>query len=150
MNMEDCFWANVAKTNGCWNWTAARDLHGYGALRVAGRVVGAHRHSYALANGPIPPGHHVLHHCDNPACVRPDHLFLGSRAENMGDMVRKGRQAKGERNGQAKLTAEQVGEIRSSDLPQFRLADIYGVSNQQISLIKSGKRWKEAAPCMTT
>ena len=90
--MVERFWEKVdlSDKKGCWTWTAALDGKGYGQFpSIYGR--GAHRTGYALANGPIPPGIHVLHRCDNPPCVRPGHLFLGTPGDNMKDMVTKGR-----------------------------------------------------------
>lgn len=87
-------WAKVVKTDGCWLWTGARDKRGYGSISLSGRGSGrvkAHRLSWFLAFGD-PLDNHVLHKCDTPACVRPDHLFLGSDLENMRDMAAKGRQ----------------------------------------------------------
>lgn len=75
----------------CWEWVASGDSDGYGQLMVGKRMKKAHRVAWELANGPIPDGSFVCHHCDNPSCVRPSHLFLGSNSENMRDMVRKGR-----------------------------------------------------------
>lgn len=88
---EDRFWAKVEKGEGCWEWQGARHPHGYGQVRIAGICVFAHRYSWQLANGPIPGGLNVCHHCDNPKCVRPDHLFLGTQRDNLQDMAGKGR-----------------------------------------------------------
>lgn len=98
----EAFWAKVDRETGptqphmstpCWVWTGANNHKGYGCLRVRGerRNEHAHRHSWALANGPIPDGLWVLHHCDHPPCVNPDHLFLGTVKTNSEDMARKGR-----------------------------------------------------------
>src|SRR4051812_22074657 len=85
------FWSKVDKTGECWLWTAYRDAAGYGRFGLAGKVQKAHRVSYELAVGPIPAGAHVLHSCDNPPCVNPDHLRVGSRIDNMRDKFMRGR-----------------------------------------------------------
>ena len=93
-SLEDRFWPKVKKSNGCWEWTGWRNWAGYGylgAVRGRGKLLGAHRVSYELNIGPIPHGLHVMHRCDNPPCVRPDHLELGTRSDNMSDAGRKGR-----------------------------------------------------------
>lgn len=88
------FWAKVQKTETCWIWTGARLPHGYGRIREAlghPKVVSAHRVSYEMHFGPVPDSQEVCHHCDNPSCVRPDHLFAASHKDNQRDMGRKGR-----------------------------------------------------------
>jgi hypothetical protein len=98
--LSDRFWAKVNKTDGCWIWTAAKQPLGYGSLGPTYQERRAHRFSWLLANGPIPEGAWVLHRCDNPSCVRPDHLFLGDSRANVLDMHAKGR----DRNGNESLT----------------------------------------------
>lgn len=91
--VADRFWGKVAKGEGCWLWTGATDGHGYGVLHLGTRngVQKASRISWDLHYGPVPDGLHVCHHCDNPPCVRPDHLFLGAPYDNMHDAMNKGR-----------------------------------------------------------
>jgi len=100
--IEERFIAKVHKTDGCWLWTGATTSTGYGHLTTGGNrglPVKAHRLAFELAKGPVPVGFEVCHHCDNPLCVRPDHLFLGSRRDNVDDALAKGRYASGAGNG---------------------------------------------------
>src|SRR5207237_6240778 len=116
-SLRERFWSHVDATSDCWVWTAARTPLGYGvAADEQRRARRAHRISWQLAHGPIPEGLRVLHHCDNPPCVRPSHLFLGTQFDNMADARQKGRTASGGRNGSVvkpfvrKLTAAQVAD----------------------------------------
>lgn len=85
------FWARVQRGDGCWNWDRPGTRDGYGRIKVAGKLESPHRIAYMLTFGEIPVGQWVLHRCDNPICVRPDHLFLGDRSANMKDCASKGR-----------------------------------------------------------
>jgi hypothetical protein len=97
LTIDERFWMKVQKSNGCWEWTAYRDPDGYGrfgwARKRRSENILAHRVSWELHYGPIPEGLWICHHCDNPSCVRPDHLFLGDRSMNMKDCAAKGRLA---------------------------------------------------------
>lgn len=132
--------------NGCWVWTGALDGDGYGMVSMgSGKDRGAHRVSWEIHRGPIPAGLHVLHHCDNPPCVNPDHLFPGTQADNVADMVRKDRGQKGERSAASKLTTSQVRSIRSDSRSQKDIARAFGVDQSTISEIKTGKTWSHVA-----
>jgi len=128
---------------GCWLWTAGDDGScGYGRIHVGSRDVGAHRVSYLIFVGPIPDDMCVCHRCDTPACVNPEHLFLGSRAENMADMATKKRSSRGPRHHRAMLTPEQVHEIRASTDTQWTLARRYGVGQTTISAVIRRRTWQ--------
>lgn len=128
--------------SGCWLWAGCVDRKGYGEFRFRGRSQFAHRVSFILHHGEIAKGLCVLHRCDNPSCVNPEHLFLGSVADNNDDMRRKGRQASGTRNGQAKLTPSQIAIIRKSTAPQKALAREFGVNQSTISDVRCKISWK--------
>ena len=116
-NFEERFWSNVDKSGDCWLWTKCKDTHGYGQLKQAGKLLRAHRVSWTLSNGAIPKGRYILHKCDAPACVRPEHLFLGTAKDNSDDMIAKNRDnhslnVKGSAHGQARLSESQVLDMR--------------------------------------
>jgi hypothetical protein len=106
---------------------------------------GAHRFVWKLANGAIPDGLFVLHKCDNPICVNPHHLFLGTQADNMTDKTQKGRQAKGATHGMTKLAEAQVRDILASEEPLLHLAKRYGMAFNAIWSIKNGLTWKHVS-----
>lgn len=134
------FWSKVEKTESCWNWTQGLDRRGYGQIKISARNYGAHRLSWFIHNGSIPTNLSVCHRCDRPSCIRPDHLFLGTHAENMADMHKKNRHRVG-----SKLTAEQVRQIKQmyqEGITQSEIASIMNVTFSNISYILSGKTWK--------
>jgi hypothetical protein len=148
----DRFWVKVDASGECWEWRAHRKPGGYGQFTVRkGYFASAHVVSYALTNGPIPAGMVVCHRCDNPPCVRPDHLFLGTQADNARDMIAKGRDGRrlrGEEKPGAKLTEDAVRAIRAEPRCQGyikRLAAKYGVSTRTIYTIRAGSKWRDVS-----
>lgn len=141
--VEERFWLRVdrsAGVSGCWPWTGHRRHGGYGKFTTPTTTL-AHRASWEIANGPIPDGLHVCHACDNPPCVNPAHLFLGTNADNVADRVAKGRPAFGERWHSSKLTDVQVREIRASTEPIRVLGPRYGIAFSTIAAIRAGRRY---------
>lgn len=135
--------------NGCWLWQHARNVKGYGWLRYGGRMQLAHRMAWVLFRGPIPDGLCVLHHCDTPACVNPDHLFLGSTTDNNADRHAKGRSrgATGEANGKARLRVGEVLQIREKFVAGAAdcsaLAKQFGCSYWAVWDVVQGRTWKD-------
>lgn len=156
------FWSKVDKSGDCWLWTGTLYRTGYGCFAVSrSRNDGAHRVAYTLTHGAIPAGLWVLHRCDVRACVNPDHLFLGTAADNNRDASQKGRSPFGDRNGarlyperlprgerqwMAKLTEDDVRAIRaafaSGYWSQRALAVMYGVNRSCIGSIVRREKWK--------
>lgn len=144
------FWDKVQKSDGCWNWTGCRRRL-YGSFQFSfnkiKRHIPSHRVAYAMFKGAIPRGLLICHTCDNPSCVNPDHLFLGTNMDNMLDKMRKGRsnRQKGISHGMAKLNNEQVLQIRKryagGMISQTALGNEFGVIQQTISLIVRRKHW---------
>ena len=151
ISIHDRFWSKVDKSEDCWLWTAATDPNGYGRVRYNRENNKAHRVAWILTNGKIPIGLCVLHDCDNPPCVNPDHLYVGTMADNCRDRDEKGRGVappvhSGETHHFAKLTNEQIAEIRelhvTGEYTFTVLGQMYGVSLQSISNYINGRaRW---------
>lgn len=145
------FWKKVQiidDEKSCWEWTGAKTKDGYGKIGIARdgvtRNLRAHRVSFEYINGSIPPENCICHHCDNPSCVRPDHLFLGTVWDNNHDKEKKNRDSRGERNGQAKLTEEDVRIIREmyhKGHTQENIAEIFNVGQTCISKVVRKTRW---------
>lgn len=133
---------SVAESSGCIRFTGHLDGEGYGRIMVARVKYMAHRLSYSLNNGPIPDGYVVRHKCDNPSCINPEHLEVGTQADNIADKVSRGRQARGSGAGRAILTEESVREIRSSPLKVSELSTLYGVSVVSIRNVLRRKTWQ--------
>ena len=156
MTTEERFWSKVNKDgpNGCWLWTAGMSKRGYGRLTIGRSGVDrhieyAHRFAWKLTNGPIPDSMCLCHVCDTPLCVNPAHLFVGTQADNMRDMDRKGRRgsagALGTGNHQAKFTEDEVRQIRvllTSGTPQRQIASKFGVHQTSISRIATRSGWR--------
>ncbi len=150
-SLEQRFWEKVDKRgpDECWEWTACKTW-GYGYIQDWSQQWKTHRLSWVLHHGAIPDGLCVCHHCDNRACVNPDHLFIGTIADNNRDMAAKGRYSKigmiGEDNPRAKLSEKQVLEIRdlytAGEISQREIADRYGVHQTAVGFIVRRVHWK--------
>lgn len=137
LTIEERFWHYVQKRDGCWLWVGAKSPLGYGRFRCMGHTVQAHRMVYEFVRGEI-GGLHVCHTCDNPACVNPEHLFLGTDADNHDDKARKLRAGR-------VLSPEQVRSIKAQlsveHPPLHIIAERYNVSRKAIQRIKNGTSW---------
>jgi len=161
LTQPDLFWAKVDKAGptmahmdtGCWEWTGSRDKpYGYGRMGLVGRggqtVRRAHVFSWTLANGPIPAGLFVCHHCDNPPCIRPDHLFVGTPKENTQDASQKWRLCHGTAHPKAKLNEDAVREIRrrfTHGSTASSLAVVFDVAPSTIMQVVTRKTWRHVA-----
>jgi len=144
--LQERFWRKVflASRDQCWLWNGAKDLDGYGFIKQKDGVqLRAHRVSYELHHGLVPPRLYVCHSCDNPSCVNPDHLFAGTPKDNAEDKARKGRSARliGSLNPMARLAVVDVCAIRSDGRHREIIAAEYGVSVSHVRDIKTGRRW---------
>ena len=141
--LVDAFWDSVEKGPGCWEWQGTRQPRGYGYFSVGTRWLLAHRAAYAMTHGPVPAELVVRHKCDNPRCVRPDHLELGTVADNVADRERRGR-ANREPAAEArrKLTEEQVRAIRVSGETGRTLARRFGVTPATITNVRRGHLYR--------
>lgn len=126
----------------CWVWAACRQESGYGLFRLDGRMQGAHRASWVLTNGPIPDGMGVRHKCDNPPCVNPEHLWLGTDAEDTADKMSKGRQYKGEKHHSSKLTEAEAREIISRGMSPAEAWNAYPHARRSAYDVAKGTTWK--------
>ena len=140
-------WVAVKKSNECWEWLGSKNQdrwHGQWRSK-SGKIELTHRASWRLFKSEIPGGLFVLHKCDNPICVNPTHLFLGSQSDNMADMHKKGRARQGrllgEKHGMSKLTADAVLEIRTSKLSGVELARKYGISPTTVCDVRKRRIW---------
>lgn len=143
---------SVNNSTGCWEWNKTKNNHGYGQLTVNKKTAFAHRLSYELFNGEIPNGSQVLHKCDNPSCINPAHLSIGTASDNMRDCYNRGRSKlkpnsmPGTQNPSAKLNATDVLEIRKllkNGHRQHKIAKLFGISQSNVSDIKRGVIWNE-------
>ena len=145
LTLTERFWRYVKKEEGCWQWLSYIDPVGYGRLNYKGRPMLASRISYLLHFGEIPDGMAVCHKCDNPSCTNPDHLFLGTQADNIADMEKKGRARKRGKPGidhhNSKMNDEAVKDIRSNGASDADNAKKYSVSRATIHSIRVGKTW---------
>lgn len=142
---QERFWRRVQKTESCWIWRIGKEKE-YGRFLVdSGKHVGAHRYSWTLVNGEIPNGMHILHSCDNPKCVNPNHLSIGTHQDNMKDRSRKGRTIFGSSSPNAKLTSGDVKKIlamwKSGDYTQVEISEHFPVSRRHVCDIVRGKTW---------
>lgn len=149
--LELRFWRHVERGDGCWLWTGNHNQKGYGQLRLGrtGGAISTHRFSWALHNGPIPNGLFVLHHCDNPSCVNPAHLYVGTQRDNVRDAINRGRwvspQPRVTGTRQRRLTDDQVRQIRADERDPYLIAHLNKISVTTVYRIKARTR-KQSVP----
>lgn len=154
-SLVERFWEKVEKTDSCWVWTGSKDRYGW--FRVGSKMTKAHRFSYIIHKGEIPLGMCVLHKCDNPPCVNPTHLYIGTMADNNRDMISKkrfhngannSRKPMGENHPFSKMTLKKVIKAKAEYTPGtnggvMRLANKYGISYHSMWNILNGRTWQE-------
>lgn len=142
---EEQFWSRASRVGECWIWQGSLTTNGYGRLLVKGRWLGTHKIAFLLSHGSVPDGLEVCHTCDNRACIRPDHLFLGTHRENMQDMKTKGRSTYGTKHFNAQLTEDDIRQIRALYVPWKvtcrQLGEMFGTSYKNISRIVRREAW---------
>ncbi len=136
------FWSKVDKSSDCWEWTGYRNCKGYGCIMRNRKLFYTHRLAYFLQYGVDPRYICVCHHCDNPPCVKGDHLFLGTINDNTQDAAKKGRMRPGILNHNAKLSNDLVRYIRQSRLLQRDIGEKLGVAQSLVSMVQNHKIWK--------
>lgn len=141
-SLQGKFNSLFTRGEGCWEWQGTIDGYGYGVVDYAGSRYRAHVLALEFDGRTVPQGMVACHHCDNPRCVRPDHLYVGTQRQNVQDASRRGRLLKGDRHHQSKLTENQVREIRRLDLPYAEIARLYGVSRPTVTRAIKGKTWR--------
>lgn len=139
---EERFWKYVQKTDTCWPWTGAKLEGNYGGFEVNGKCIGAHVFSYISHFGPILPGTVIRHTCDNPPCVRPDHLLSGTHGDNIRDRDERLRTARGERSNKSDLTEADVKNIRLDIRDYAIIAAEYSITPGEVGHIKHKRIWQ--------
>jgi len=145
--IKERFFSKIEKTDTCWIWNSVRLTGNYGYFKYLGKYVRAHRMSYILANGHIPDNLLVLHTCDNPPCVNPEHLYLGTQKDNIKDKFDRGRNpnVNGSKNPVSKLSENEVLKIRELNKEKYSneiIAKMFSIDSSAVSLIINRKRWK--------
>lgn len=147
--MKICFLDRIEKTESCWIWTGSKTNRGYGIFTITGKVMSAHRLAWKIHKGEIPNGLIIRHLCNNPICVNPDHLALGTFQDNSDDRVKAGNTQKGSKNNLAKLNESQVIEIKKLLKQGISGAEVgrrFGVTRSGINSIKNNITWKHVNP----
>lgn len=141
-NFVDKFWSFVDKSGDCWEWTSLRDRDGYGLFNYKRVSYRAARESLKMSGVAVADDEYCCHKCDNPLCVRPDHLYAGTPKQNMRDAIERGRLQVGENHYAAKLTEKDVLEIRACEGTLASIGERYGVNPSNVGMIRAGKTWK--------